>query len=614
MSDFNWVYVMNGFMKYIAVTLCVISVSACDGLLSQESPSATDARKVFSSHTLARSAFDGIWDALLDPQCYSLRYKCFYGANTDIEVNLSLDVSNNAQQRYDSSPTHDRLNARNESFSMFYKAVERANLVLDGLKKYADLENDEIMRILYAQALTLRAHIYCDLTQAWGDVPARFVPVSQDEFYKPKVSRDVIFKRILSDLDEAIPLLPYPGEHSLTSDAYHINKVYASGLFARIALMAAGHAQRPDDDKIGTGDLGRVRLSNDPDMSKTALYTRALKHLEEVIGEEKMTLAPDYKEYWRKFNNGELAWNPKEETVLVLPYKAAGRWNYSFAVRTNEAVFGDVTSHFSPITGPAPTFYFDYDSNDSRRDVTCFNFYASKENVVLGKGGQWYFGKFRMDQMSSPPRKGTNNDSAKPVVMRYSDILLMAAEMENEIGDLDVAKSYMLPVRARAFDEAAAKSYLDGIGDKEEFFDAIVDERAFEFCGEQIRKADLIRWNMLKAKMDSTKVKMYELRDLSGRYSWMGKKVYYKVNPEDRWELLIYGYSRGETSDPGSGWIVKDNPLAQYDDTNAGDVSNLSREKIESLYINDPDTRQFWPIPATAITNSQGILVNDYGY
>lgn len=605
---------MNRLFRYMALAISVVFVSSCEGIMSQSSPSAKDPSEVFSEYALALSAFDGIWEALLDPQCYSLRYKCFYGANTDIEVNLSLDVSNNAQQRYDSTPTHDRLNARSESFSMLYKAIERANLVIDGLKKYGNIENDESMRILYAQALTLRAHIYCDLTRAWGDVPARFVPVLQDEFYKPKVNRDVIFKQVLSDLDIAIPILPYPGEHEMTSDAYHINRIYAAGLFARIALMAAGYAQRPDDDKIGTGDLGEIRLSSDPEMSKAVLYPRAIEHLENVISDQKMTLAPDFKEYWAAFNRGELAWSPKEETVLVLPYKAAGRWNYSFAVKTSEAVFGNITSTFSPITGPAPTFYFDYDSNDSRRDVTCFNFYASKNKAIMAKGGQWYFGKFRMDQMTSPPRKGTNNDSAKPVAMRYSDILLMAAEIENELEHLDQAKRYMLPVRARAFSQAEAESYLAGIGDKEAFFNAIVDERAFEFCGEQIRKADLIRWNLLKARMDSTKVKMYELRNLSGRYSWMGKKIYYKQNPDDIWELIIYGYNRGETSDPGTGWSVMNNPLAQYDDTVAGEISQLTQTKIESIYINNPDTKQFWPIPATAITNSQGTLVNDYGY
>ena len=38
-------------------------------------------------------------------------------------------------------------------------------------------------------------------------------------------------------------------------------------------------------------------------------------------------------------------------------------------------------------------------------------------------------------------------------------------------------------------------------------FQAIVDERALEFAGELIRKADLIRWGMLKSKMDETKIR-----------------------------------------------------------------------------------------------------------
>lgn len=599
---------------YTAIALLFCSLTSCN-ILSQESPSSFDAQKVFTNHTLAQSAFDAIWEALLSDQCYSLRYKCFYGANTDIEVNANMDSRANDIQCYNASPTHDRLNGSRESFSIFYKAIERANLVLDGLERYADLDGDEQMRILYAQTLTIRAHIYCDLTRAWGDVPARFKPLSQDEFYKPKVSRDVIFHRVLDDLDKAIDVLPYPGEHAMTSDAYHINKVYAAGLFARIALMASGYAQRPDDGKIGTGDAGKVRLSSDPLLSKEVLYPRAITHLEKVIGDSKMTLAPDYKEYWRRFNNGELAWNPKEESVLVLPYRSSGRWNYTFAVRNSDSDLFGVSVKRSPYTGPAPTFYFDFDRNDKRRNVTCFNFYMGSGGPVLGAGAQWYFGKFRMDQMKDIPFSGENTDSAKPVVMRYSDVLLMAAEIANELGDLDGAKAYMLPVRARAFDEASANAYLATLKNKDDFFAAVVDERAFEFCGEQIRKADLIRWNLLKAKMDSTKKKMYELRDLAGRYSWMPKKVYTKVNPEDSWELLIYGYDKGETSDPGAGWEpATSNPLTVYDDAVLNEPSRLNKTKIESVYAADPDTRQFWPIPANAINNSQGTLVNDYGY
>ena len=32
------------------------------------------------------------------------------------------------------------------------------------------------------------------------------------------------------------------------------------------------------------------------------------------------------------------------------------------------------------------------------------------------------------------------------------------------------------------------------------------------------------------------------------------------------------------------------------------------------FYDKDPNLQQWWPIPATTITNSQGSLKNDYGY
>ena len=606
---------MNRVVKYISFFIVLTaSLSACDKLLTQQSPSVLLPEDVFSDYTLSKSAYDDIWSSLFDSQCYSLRYQCYYGANTDIEVNLNFDVNNQSIQRYDATPTHARLNGSTESFSLFYQAIEKANLALDGLRRYADLENDERMQILYAQILTLRAHVYCDLTRTWGDVPARFAPVLQDTLYKSKASRDQIFRQVLNDLDEAIPVLPYPGEHELTSDAYHINRIYAVGLFARIALMASGYALRPEDGKIGTGDAGTIRLSSDPQMSKDSLYPRAIKHLEEVISDNKMTLTKDYKEYWRRFNNGELARYPTEETVLVYPYKSNGRWNYTYAVRLEDAsVNGYNNIDLGPYTGPSPVFYFDFHENDQRRNVTCFNFYGKGEHAVISSVAQWYFGKFRIDQMTENPWAGTNTDTAKPVGMRYSDILLMAAEIENELGHLDKAKEYFVPVRARAFDQEQAEAYVATLNDKESFFKAIVDERAFEFCGEHIRKADLIRWNLLKSKIDETKEKMYELRDRTGRYDWLPKDIYYKVNPDDKWEVLTFGLNKDDKGTPGEGWTKLRNYFSNYDDSDIK-TSTLCKEKIESIYINDPDTKQFWPIPANAITNSQGCLVNDYGY
>ena len=42
---------------------------------------------------------------------------------------------------------------------------------------------------------------------------------------------------------------------------------------------------------------------------------------------------------------------------------------------------------------------------------------------------------------------------------------------------------------------------MNAISGKDAMFKAIVDERAFEFCGEMTRKFDLIRWGLLKEKI-----------------------------------------------------------------------------------------------------------------
>lgn len=608
---------MKRYIEFLILAASAVVASSCEkSILSQSSPSSFESEKIFSNYSLARSAVDGILEAALASNGYPFRYLCFYGYNTDIEISLNFAVNESYIQRYMAGNDHQRLNGTNEPFSILYQSVERANLAIEGLEKYGNISKDEKMRVLHAQALTYRAGIYYDLVKGWGDVPARFEPVSEKTLYLHKSNRDVIFKQILSDLDRAIPDLPYPGEHELTQDAYHINRIYAAGLYARIAMTASGYALRPADDRIGTGDAGEVRISSDPEMAKSVLYPKALKHLADVIAANKMTLAANYKEYWHGVSNSEAAGKPTEESVWIMPIGSnAGRWAYSFAVRTNNTtmLYG-YSVKVSPLTGPAPTFYFDFDRKDKRRKVTCFNSQMQGTSAIKSSIAQWYFGKFRLDQMEKNPFAGANTDCVKPVIMRYSDILLMAAELENETGTLAKAKEYMRPVRVRAFDQESADQFLGGITDKQAMFRAIVNERAFEFCGEQLRKADLIRWNMLKSSMDETKSKMYELRDRTGRYSYLPADIYYKVNPDDPWELLIYGFDEGETGNPGAGWTKLSRYFSNYDDSNTTSVTALTKTKIESVYGNDPDTRQYWPVPANAVTNSQGYIVNDYGY
>ncbi len=83
--------------------------------------------------------------------------------------------------------------------------------------------------------------------------------------------------------------------------------------------------------------------------------------------------------------------------------------------------------------------------------------------------------------------------------MRYADVLLMNAEAINELeGPTSAAQESLRKVRARSFnDQSAVNAYIaNAASSKENFLKAVLDERKWEFAGENIRWRDLVRNNL----------------------------------------------------------------------------------------------------------------------
>ena len=216
----------------------------------------------------------------------------------------------------------------------------------------------------------------------------------------------------------------------------------------------------------------------------------------------------------------------------------------------------------------------------------------------------WYFGKWRYEWMTRYVTS-TNDDGLNKIYMRYAEVLLMAAEIENELNGPTAAAPYLKELRKRAFKSedwgTKVDAYVNGLTSKEAMFNAIVDEHAYEFCGEMERKQALIRWNLLKTKMDEAKVKMDNLRYQSGEYADVPGIIYYNYKSDGE-TLDFYGLERGETDDK----------LTEYEYAeNWATPSRIEDDKINSLYTNDPDQNQFWPIWQVFIDASNGMLNND---
>ena len=602
---------MKKIVYYIlSVAVMAFAASSCEKLLDSNSPSAFDSATVYANYSLTEGTIYGITEAFCEVNSYRGRFLPWYGHNTDIEWYNTFKQGDGKSDisGYDCLPNNSQLNLSNGPFPLMYMGIERANLVIEGVRAYGDPENRPEMAYLLGEALTLRAMIYYDLTKAWGDVPARFVPLTSETIYAPKESRDVIYKQILADLEEAIPYLPNPGETAATSRTDRVNKVFAEGLYARIALMASGYAIRPEDGQVGTGDLGTVRLSSDPELQKDVLYPKALNYLKDAYG--KASLEADYQNYWYKQSNmNNLTAGSAYETLYVIPFGAGrGRWNFTYAIKSEGSQYSNGVDRGGD-AGPLPTVYFMYDEGDQRRDVTCVNFKWSKDNTQEPAGiGKWYFGKYRFEWMDAQPYSGGNDDGIKPVVMRYSDILLMAAEIENALNGPAEAKKYLEEVRARACGEDAAAAYVATLGTQDAFFEAVAKERALEFCGEFLRKADLIRWNRLKSALDDAKTEMKALRDLTGAYAALSGDIAYAPS-EDGLTLDIQFLAPGEKAP--AGYEVETGYVTKYDDAKK---TGFYAERIDGIYVGDPVQHMFWPIFNDTMTNSQGIIKNDYGY
>jgi len=126
------------------------------------------------------------------------------------------------------------------------------------------------------------------------------------------------------------------------------------------------------------------------------------------------------------------------------------------------------------------------------------------------------------------------------------------------------------------------------------------------------RKFDLIRWNLLKTKLDAAKADMTALRNLTGKYAnvnGLDGDVYYQI---DGSEIIIYGFN-GENTKPQGAWEKKAEYFTKVVDSKGADTG-LYDALINGIYDADPVQHMFWPIFRTTIINSQGMIKNDYGY
>lgn len=599
---------MKNYIKLSIFSMALVAgLTSCD--MEAPTQSTLDGSSVYSVYSLAEAEVMSIHVSFGETNSYRGRFLPYYGLNTDVEVPSgsapSFASKNDDKQNllnYDTSESNGQMNTDNNAYAKFYEGIERANLAIEGLRQYGNVANNKNMAQLLGEALTLRAVIYADLTKAWGDVPARFTPNSNDNIYMPRCNRDSIYKVLLADLKEAEDYCYWPNQNSVTKTTERVSKSFVKALRARIALYAGGYGLRGDG----------YRLSKDPELAPEKMYQIAKEECEDIINAGYNKLG-SFKENFTKLCQDNVT--AGGESIWEIPFSdGRGRVLYTWGVKHAKA--DQYTKQpQGGVNGPTPYLYYDFDADDARRDITCVPYQWSKELVngkshqELRKISQWCFGKLRYEWMKRIVTS-TNDDGVNFQYMRLADVYLMAAEAENQLGNTSTAWNYMEPVLARVLPAAKVNALkAKYCASKDAFQQGIIEQRGFEFAGEQLRKADLVRWGIIDNKMAEAKQKLTDLANRQGAYEGLPDKIYYTLDTDGE-TLKLYGLNKGEDNADkikelkAAGWENK-----SWFVSNGANI--ITEDYINGLYVEQPSTHCLWPIWKTFIDKSNGYLNND---
>lgn len=419
--------------RYIFFLLLISSpLLSCKKFLQTVPQDFVTPQNYFNTEADLQLALNGVYNRLVDNlgRMYSkglytnfvLSDEFFYTGTTNLANNLKvMDFDAN-------SLDIGRL------WEVIYQGIDRANVLLKNINKPTMDENRR--NVIKGEALFLRAYYYFLLVDMYGGVPLRLSPAaSPAEVNLPRSSVAEVYAQIVKDMKEAENLV-----NSITAYTYNerVTKTVVQSVLARVFLTMAG---KPLED-----------------VSK---YRDALDYANKVIGSGLHGLNPSYSQIFinhtqDKYDLQECIWE-----IGMYGNKMEGAEDLAgFVGIENGVTCSDLTIGYSGgIVRTTAKLFGSFEANDLRRDWSVSTYrwvtnattgITSKTNYTAAQVYDRPCGKWRREYETLVP-KHRNYSSTNFPVMRYADVLLMAAEAENALNGPDEAVGYINEVRRRAY-------------------------------------------------------------------------------------------------------------------------------------------------------------------
>ena len=438
----------------------------------------------------------------------------------------------NPMQRYETDPTQGDLSA---FWRGRYEGVSRCNTVLRLLSQAKDVSPADAARIA-GEARLLRGHFYFDLKKHYNSIPYFDEKTPASEI--PKVANSpAVWDKIEADFQFAFSNLP-----ETQGQAGRVNKWAAAAYMGKAKLYQKKYAEAKTwfDNTIANG-----KTTNGRKYQLLEDYTQIFNaefdnHAEAVMDVES------------SMNTGNVAnanyyddLNYPYNTGLDGPGNCCGFFQPSFDMantfRTKDGLplldgtynsdanalkhdYGvESSAPFTPDAGPVdPRLdhsigrrgipYLDWIAHPGKAWIRAqpyagpyspkkYVYYKSQENK-LTDGSSWTRGYATMNY----------------TIIRFADVLLMAAEAEIEAGSLTKARELVNQVRARAANKAHWVKKADGtpaanyvialypesaFASKASANEAVRMERKLELSGEGHRFFDLVRWGIAEPVLNA---------------------------------------------------------------------------------------------------------------
>ena len=380
-------------IKYIiAIAALSFGFVSCEDFLDIPSETKFDSGSIFQTEGRAEMAVLAAYPAGYNREMW---YQLGMGTDEVISTEGATNSKNNIGNYLLSGSV-----TGNSLYTASYKAIEYANVCIEGLK---NMEQTDKVKKLLGESYCIRSMAYLNLVRYWGDVPYTTTPVANlDTFSSSRESRDVILDGCVTDLQEAVKLIPWKSEiPGFTPERYSKEAAYA--LLARVALYNAGYSLRWDLETYEESSL-KVAKRDDAERIKE-LNKIAMDACQAVISRGSFSLSSNYQDIFIDLING----NYNKESILE-----QGQYGPNVNVETGytNGAFCHTSSLFGksqPAMKINPALYFDYQEGDTRRDVAiCTYAVDDKTNVHLHPYGGFYIGKFRPSWKTSVGTK-TNN-------------------------------------------------------------------------------------------------------------------------------------------------------------------------------------------------------------